>query len=97
MIALGLLTAAAWRLPGALLLLVAFALVVFRGAANASGIKPGIDATLFAAGYVVLTLLIAAVEAFRRSDAGWHAIAVRAGGSWIAAIGVMAGGATPVR
>lgn len=96
MIGLGGLTAASVRLPGKLLLLLAFAIAVFRGAANASGVDATTDITLFACGlaacgYAVITLVVALVETFRRSG-GWQPIAVRAGGSWIAAIGVMAGG-----
>lgn len=99
MLALGLLTAAAWRLPGALLMALVVGLAVYRGAANASGLEAGTDTTLFAlgvatAGYVALTLITAGVEAFRQNGAGWRSIAVRAGGSWIAAVGVMVGGFT---
>ena len=97
MVTLGLLTVAAVRLPGPLLLALAFALAAFRGVANASGVEAGTDATLFAcglatAGYASITLVTALGSAFRRSGVGWQAIAVRAGGSWIAAIGLMVGG-----
>ncbi len=97
MVALGLLTAAAWRLPGAVLLALTLGVAVYRGAANASGVDAGTDPVLFAcglaaAGYAAITLTTALVHAFRRSGAGWQAIAIRAGGSWIAAIGVMVGG-----
>lgn len=97
MVALGGLIATAVRLPGPALTAIAFALGLIRGAANAGGVGPDTNASLFAAGftmagYVVITLLSAVVLSFRRPDAGWRNIALRASGSWIAAIGVMAGG-----
>lgn len=97
MVALGGLIALAVRLPGPALAVLAFALGVMRGAANAGGVGPDTNTTLFAAGlavagYVVVTLLSAVILTFRRSGAAWRGIALRAGGSWITAIGVMAGG-----
>lgn len=97
MVALGGLIAAAVRLPGPALAVLAFALGVVRGAANAGGVAPDTNTTLFAAGlalagYVVVTLLSAAILTFRRPGLQWRGIALRAGGSWITAIGVMAGG-----
>ncbi len=97
MIALGGLTAAAVRVPGPVLLALGFAIAVLRGAANASGVGATTDLTLFAcgltaAGYAAMTLTVALVSAFRRAGDGWRGIAIRAGGSWIAAIGVMVGG-----
>lgn len=97
MVALGGLIAMAVRLPAPALTAIAFALGLVCGMANASGAGPDTNITLFAAGfamagYVVITLLSALVLTFRRPDAGWRSIALRAGGSWIAAIGVMAGG-----
>ncbi len=97
MVALGGLIAAAVRLPAPALIVIAFALGLVRGAANAGGVGPDTNTTLFAAGfavagYVVITLLSAVILIFRRSGDGWRSIALRAGGSWIAAIGVMAGG-----
>lgn len=96
-VALGGLIATAARLPGPTLTAIAFALGLVRGAANAGGVGPDTNVTLFAAGlamagYVAITLLSALVLTFRRPDTGWRNIALRAGGSWIAAIGVMAGG-----
>lgn len=97
MVALGGLIALAVRLPAPALAAIAFALGLVRGAANAGGVGPDTDAALFAAGfaaagYVAITLLPAAVLTFCRSGAGWRGVALRAGGSWIAAIGIMAGG-----
>lgn len=97
MVALGGLIAAAVRLPGPALAVLAFALGVVRGVANAGGVGPDTNTTLFAAGlalagYVVVTLLSAVILTFRRPGIQWRGIALRAGGSWITAIGVMAGG-----
>lgn len=97
MVAIGGLIAAGLRLPGAALLTVAFMLGLVRGAANAGGAGADTNTVLFAAGFAVvgyaaITLLTAAVLTFRRPDTGWRSIALRACGSWIAAIGIMAGG-----
>lgn len=97
MVALGGLIAMAVRLPAPAPAAIAFALGLVRGAANAGGVGPDTDAALFAAGfaaagYAAITLLPAAILAFRRPGAGWRGVALRAGGSWIAAIGIMAGG-----
>lgn len=97
MIGLGLLAAAAARLPGGVLLVLAVIVGVVRGAANASGLDPETDPTLFGAGlllagYAVVTLITALAGTFRRAGAPWRTIAMQAGGSWIAAIGLMVGG-----
>jgi hypothetical protein len=72
-----------------------------RGAANAGDLGPETNRLLFAAGlagagYAAITLTMALTVAFRGTDAGssiaWRGIAIRAFGSWIAAIGVMMGG-----
>jgi urease accessory protein len=95
---LGLLLAAAARIPTALLCAMAFGLAVMRGAANATDFAPETDRILFAAGlagagYAAITLTMALTLAFRRPDAGpsveWRGIAIRAFGGWIAAIGLM--------
>lgn len=96
MMALGGLIAVAVRLPSPALAALALALGLVRGAANAGGVGPGTSTPLFAAGlavagYVAITLLSAGILTFRRPGQ-WRGIALRAGGSWIAAIGVMAGG-----
>ena len=97
-LALGLLLAAAARIPTALLCAMAFGLAVTRGAANAADFAPETDRLLFAAGlagagYAAITLTMALTLAFRRPDAGpsmeWRGIAIRAFGGWIAAIGLM--------
>jgi len=95
---LGLLLAAAARLPTTLLCMVAFGLAMARGAVNGSDLAPETDRILFAAGlasagYAAITLTMALTPAFSRPDAGasmaWRGIAVRAFGGWIAAIGLM--------
>jgi hydrogenase/urease accessory protein HupE len=100
---LGLLLAAGARLSVTWLGAIAFALAVFRGAANVAGIGPETNLPLFAAGltgmgYVAITMTMALTVAFRRADAGdataWRGIALRALGGWIAAIGMMMVGFT---
>jgi urease accessory protein len=96
---LGLLLAAAPRIPTAPLCAIAFGLAVMRGAANAGDVGSDTNRLLFAAGlacmgYAAITLTMAVTLAFRRpDDAGasmaWRGIAIRAFGGWIAAIGLM--------
>jgi urease accessory protein len=95
---LGLLLAAAIRIPTSLLCTLAFALAVIRGAANAADLGSDTDRSLFAAGlacvgYVVVTLIMALALVFRGTDATnsitWRQITLRALGGWIAAIGLM--------
>lgn len=98
---LGLLLAAAARIPTALLCAIAFGLAAMRGAANAGDLGPETNQLLFAAGlacagYAAITLTMALTLVFRRPDAGpsaaWRGIAIRAFGGWIAAIGLMMAG-----
>jgi urease accessory protein len=101
MVLLGLLLAVGLRINVAALCAIALVLAVMRGAVNAGGVGATTDRVLFGAGlamsgYVFITLITALTLAFRRLDAQpsgtWRAIAIRACGSWIAAIGLMAGG-----
>ena len=101
MILVGLLLAASVRLPGPALIALALGLAVMRGAVNAGGVGPETNRLLFAAGlagvgYAAITLVMAAALAFHGDEArpqpAWHAIALRALGGWIAAIGLMMGG-----
>ncbi|WGR95902.1 HupE/UreJ family protein [Bradyrhizobium sp. ISRA443] len=92
----GLLLAAALRIPTLLLCTMAFVLAVTRGAANAGDLVPQTDRLLFAAGlagvgYAVITLVMALTVTFREtgSPMAWHGIAIRALGGWIAAVGMM--------
>jgi urease accessory protein len=97
-LALGLLLAAAARIPTALLCVIAFGLAATRGAANAGDLGPETDRLLFAAGlacagYAAITLIMALTLAFRGKDDApslqWRGIAIRAFGGWIAAVGLM--------
>lgn len=98
---LGLLLAAAARVPTVVLCVLAFALAMLRGAANASDLDPTNNRLLFAggitcAGYIAITLVMALTLTFRGSLAdasqAWRGIALRALGGWIAAIGLMMAG-----
>jgi urease accessory protein len=101
MVVLGLLLATGIRIHAAPLCAIALGLALMRGVVNADGVGPETNRLLFAAGlasagYAAITLIMALTLAFRRSDAGpsaaWRGIAIRACGSWIAAIGLMMGG-----
>jgi len=97
-LALGLLLAAAARIPTAALCAIGFGLAVIRGAANAGDLAPETDRVLFAAGlagagYAAITLIMALTLTFRLDNAGattaWQTIAIRALGGRIAAIGLI--------
>lgn len=100
LVVLGLLLALELRLHATALYAIVLALAVMRGAANAGGVGPETNQQLYAAGmaaagYVTITLVMALTLAFRGEGAavaGWRRIAVRALGSWIAAIGLMMAG-----
>ncbi|QOZ25171.1 HupE/UreJ family protein [Bradyrhizobium sp. CCBAU 51753] len=100
LLVIGVLLAAAARIPTALLCAIAFGLAALRGAANGSDLAPDTDRLLFAAGlacagYTVVTLTMALTVMFRPTAAdptSWRAIALRALGGWIAAIGLMMAG-----
>ncbi|WP_027556963.1 HupE/UreJ family protein [Bradyrhizobium sp. Cp5.3] len=98
MLAIGLMLAAAARIPTSALCAIAFGLAVMRGAANGADLGPDTDRVLFAAGlacvgYTIITLTMALTVVFRGTEsdgsAPWRTIAVRALGGWIAAIGLM--------
>jgi urease accessory protein len=100
-ILLGLLLTAAAPLPAWGLCAISVCIAVMRGAINASGMGHETNTTLFAAGlacagYAVITLTMATCVAFLSAGParghGWRAIALRACGSWIAAVGLMMGG-----
>jgi len=100
MLAIGMLLAAAAQVPTVLLCAMAFVVAMIRGAVNGADLAPETDRLLFAAGlacvgYAAITLTMALTAAFRRTAAdsttSWRAIAVRALGGWIAAIGLMMG------
>lgn len=98
MLAIGMLLAAAAQVPTLLLCAIAFAVAVIRGGANGADLGPETDRLLFAAGlacvgYGAITLTMALTAVFKRTNSdsatSWRAIAVRALGGWIAAIGLM--------
>ncbi|MBW7969612.1 HupE/UreJ family protein [Bradyrhizobium sp. BR 10289] len=97
MLAIGMLLAAAAQVPTLLLCAIAFAVAIIRGAANGAELGPETDRLLYAAGlayvgYGSITLTMALTVVFKRasdSATSWRAIAVRALGGWIAAIGLM--------
>lgn len=98
MLAIGLMLAVAARIPTYLLCAIAFGLAVMRGAANGGDLGADTERLLFAAGlacagYTVITLTMALVIVFRRTEQDgsvpWRTIAIRALGGWIAAIGLM--------
>ncbi|MCK1389196.1 HupE/UreJ family protein [Bradyrhizobium sp. 1] len=97
MLAIGMLLAAAAQVPTLVLCAIAFAVAVIRGAANGAELGPETDRLLFAAGlacvgYGVVTLTMALTVVFKRTSdsvTSWRAIAVRALGGWIGAIGLM--------
>jgi urease accessory protein len=100
-VVLGLLLAANVRIPTAPLCAIALGLAMMRGAANSGDVGAETNRLLFAAGlasagYAAITLTMAVTLAFRGTDAdlsiAWRGIAIRAFGSWIAAIGLMMGG-----
>jgi hypothetical protein len=89
------------RINVAALSAIALALALMRGVVNAGGVGAATDKVLFgaglaASGYVFITLITALTLAFRNREAQpspmWRDIAIRACGSWIAAIGLMVGG-----
>ena len=100
-VVLGLLLAANVRISIAPLCAIALGLAMMRGAANSGDVGSEANRLLFAAGlasagYAAITLAMAVTLAFRGTDAdpsiAWRGIAIRAFGSWIAAIGLMMGG-----
>ncbi|CCD89634.1 conserved hypothetical protein; putative membrane protein; putative HupE/UreJ protein [Bradyrhizobium sp. ORS 285] len=98
---LGLLLASALRIPVMLMCVIALAIGLMRGVVNAGELTPQTDHVLYAAGlaaagYVVITLVMALTLTFRRPETApistWRGIAVRAVGGWVAAIGLMMAG-----
>jgi urease accessory protein len=92
-VALGGLVALARPLPAAALLGLGALVGVGHGYGNGLALPPGGSILAFVlgvttAGYVVIALTMSGTHAFVRGRS-WAAIAVRAVGSWIAAVGVM--------
>jgi hypothetical protein len=97
MLGTGAALAAGILIPATVAGLIGFTLAAVRGIANAGGLGPETDRTLFAAGltlvgYVFITLTMALSLAFDRKDQAWRGIALRACGSWVAAVGLLMAG-----
>ncbi|MFG1480985.1 HupE/UreJ family protein [Xanthobacter sp. V4C-4] len=90
----GLGVAAAARLPLPALLSLATVTGLLHGYENGAAMAASTDPMLFltgilATGYVAVTLMTGAALAFLSGVGGWRPIALRAGGSWVAAVGIM--------
>jgi urease accessory protein len=90
----GLAVAAAVKLPLPLLVVLGTAIALLHGYHNGQAMAASTDPLLFicgltATGYVYLTVLTAIGIAFLEGTGGWRPIALRAGGSWAAAVGLM--------
>lgn len=91
---IGLAVAGALAVPMPALILLGAITALVTGYQNGQAITALVDHALgmlgvAAVGYVVMTLLIGMLIAFLRDAAPWRTIAIRAAGSWIAAIGIM--------
>jgi hydrogenase/urease accessory protein HupE len=94
---IGLLVALAMPLPTPLFLALGFVVGLANGYENGEAMVYNTDRFLFicgvtAIGYVFATLALALISLFLDGREGWRAIALRAGGSWIAAVGIMVAG-----
>jgi hydrogenase/urease accessory protein HupE len=90
----GLSVAAAVRLPLPVLLGLAAVMGFVHGLQNGQAMTATTDQLLFilgvtAIGYGVMTIATGTAIAFLRGVGGWRAIALRASGSWVAAVGIM--------
>ena len=89
----GALVAAAWRLPLIALLALALLFGVSHGYENGLAMAPETNMTLFISGVAVvghvLVALVAGTTVMLLDSKRWLHIAVRAAGSWVAAIGIM--------
>lgn len=90
----GLALAAALSLPLPVLLAITALMGLLHGYQNGEAMVAGTDRVLFlsgvmAIGYAALTLLTGTAIAFLKGVGGWRPIALRASGSWVAAIGIM--------
>jgi urease accessory protein len=91
---LGILLAAAWRLPMQLLYAIAIAFGLSHGFANGTAITGDIHPYLFIPGVGLAGLIVTAygmisADFLLRQKAAWMHIAIRVAGSWIAAIGIL--------
>lgn len=90
----GLLVAAAVRLPFPAFAALVGAVALLHGYETGREMTSDTDRFLFIAGvtgvgYVAVALLTGIAVQFLKGNAAWRFIALRAGGSWIAAVGIM--------
>jgi urease accessory protein len=90
----GLAVATAIKLPLPLLVGLGTLIALLHGYHNGQAMAADTDPLLFifgltAIGYVYLTLMTGLGIAFLEGAGGWRPIALRAGGSWVAAVGIM--------
>ncbi len=90
----GLLLAVAISLPLPLFLAIAAVMGLLHGYENGQAMAANTDRVLFLSGvtmigYAALTLMTGGAIAFLRGAGGWRPIALRASGSWVAAVGIM--------
>ena len=93
-VAMGVLLAAALKLPQAVVAALAIACGLVIGYANGSAIALDMNPAVFIAGLMVVSVIVQAyamalVSALQRLQIGWVSIAVRVAGSWSAAIGLL--------
>jgi hydrogenase/urease accessory protein HupE len=91
----GLAVAMAIALPLPALLGVGMVVALLHGFQNGQAMNADTDRLLFisgltATGYVFVTLATGLAITFLQGSGGWRLIAVRAAGSWVAAVGIMA-------
>lgn len=90
----GLAVAAAINVPLPVLIGLAAAMGIVHGYQNGREMTVTTDQLLFisgvtAIGYAVVTMATASAIAFLKGAGGWRAIALRASGSWVAAVGIL--------
>lgn len=91
----GLAVAAAIKLPFSVFLGLGTLIALLHGYQNGQAMTQDTDRLLFitglaAIGYVFVTLITALATSFREGNGEWRLIALRASGSWVAAVGIMA-------
>ena len=94
---IGLLVALALPLPAPAFLGLSVLIGLANGYENGEAMVFNTDRFLFicgvtAIGYAFATLALALTTLFLEGRGGWRVIALRAGGSWIAAVGIMVAG-----
>jgi urease accessory protein len=93
LVVIGVLVAAAWRWPAALLYALALGFGATHGYANGAALPPDLSPPIFALGLVAATLLttgygLVVADALSRLKPAWPRVAVRVAGSWVAAVGI---------